>query len=621
MQVPQYQRQVKQQIPGVVQPPAAAFGIHSTAVGDQLQNIGRQITERAIERQKQKDLQDIIDAETQYRKEMDELLYNPDNGLITTRKQNNAYNVTEDFDAAAERIKQKYANVLATEEMKTKFNQLADGHYVANRNTVIRHEASQTQEAKLQSYKTNIALNVSDAAKDASTENIARLIGDSNAKTDAVMQPLGQDPETISKVKKDVAGEIVSSAVSVLLQAGDYKTAKERLREFRDQIPAEVAAKIKAEIEKVEFGEEMVKFWNEVKDLKLENGAPDYEAMEKKVKERYSGTEFEKVWNFVQGKAGEQERIELNARQDKDRSFTNEAVTAMKSGVLYEDALKIADKYAYDATDLLAKEEYIRKLYGVSKDGGRVSTQSDPSTYIGLWTGIRTHEVSREDIDKAFINGFLTQSDWEGLRKDLFNEMTGVQREIDDRTLEYANIKADEYNLNAEDRAAFLYHIKPQIMGKSHDEAITIINNNLEKTGGWFSPRQWKYDYNQAEKQNKEWGTVYNLFGEGDVRKGKEYVMAIGYGLMATDQNKTEYTYNDIVEFINAVGGRAEFENPNSQVKLAINRLMENNQLVTAENVKYLVQQWHQGETLEPPEPKQPKANISIPPVKWTVFK
>ena len=96
----------------------------------------------------------------------------------------------------------------------------------------------------------------------------------------------------------------------MLLQAGDYKTAKERLREFRDQIPAEVAAKIKAEIEKVEFGEEMVKFWNEVKDLKLENGAPDYEAMEEKVKSKYSGTEFEKVWNFVQGKAEEQERID-----------------------------------------------------------------------------------------------------------------------------------------------------------------------------------------------------------------------------------------------------------------------------------------------------------------------
>ena len=618
MQVPQYQRQVKQQIPGVVQPPAAAFGIHSTAVGDQLQNIGRQITERAIERQKQKDLQDIIDAETQYRKEMDELLYNPDNGLITTRKQNNAYNVTEDFDAAAEKIKQKYASRLATEEMKMKFYQLADSHYVANRNTVIRHEASQTQEAKLQSYKTNIALNVSDAAKDASAENIARLIGDSNAKTDAVLQPLGQDPETIAKVKKDVAGEIVASAVSVLLQAGDYKTAKERLREFRDQIPAEVAAKIKAEIEKVEFGEEMVKFWNEVKDLKLENGAPDYEAMEEKVRSKYSGTEFEKVWSFVQGKAGEQERIELNARQDKDRSFTNEAVTAMKSGVLYEDALKIADKYAYDATDLLAKEEYIRKLYGVSKDGGRVSTQSDPSTYIGLWTGIRTHEVTREDIDKAFINGFLTQSDWEGLRKDLFNEMMGVQREIDDRTLEYANIKADEYNLDAEERAAFLYYIKPQIMGKSHDEAIAIINNSFAKTDGWFSPRKWKQEYNQAEKQNKAWGTVYNLLGEGDVRKGKEYVMAIGYGLMATDQNKTEYTYNDIVEFINAVGGRAEFENPNSLVKLAINRLIENNQLVTVENVKYLLQQWHQEETQEP---KQPKANISTPPVRWSIFK
>lgn len=593
VQVPQYQRQVKQQIPGVVQPPAAAFGIHSTAVGDQLQNIGRQITERAIERQKQKDLQDIIDAETQYRKEMDELLYNPDNGLITTRKQNNAYNVTEDFDAAAERIKQKYANVLATEEMKTKFNQLADGHYVANRNTVIRHEASQTQEAKLQSYKTNIALNVSDAAKDASTENIARLIGDSNAKTDAVMQPLGQDPETVSKVKKDVAGEIVASAVSVLLQAGDYKTAKERLREFRDQIPAEVAAKIKAEIEKVEFGEEMVKFWNEVKDLKLENGAPDYEAMEKKVKDRYSGAEFEKVWNFVQGKAGEQERIELNARQDKDRSFTNEAVTAMKSGVLYEDALKIADKYAYDATDLLAKEEYIRKLYGVSKDGGRVSTQSDPSTYIGLWTGIRTHEVSREDIDKAFINGFLTQSDWEGLRKDLFNEMTGVQREIDDRTLEYAKIQAEEYGLDPEERAKFLYHLKPQITGKSHDEAIAIINNAFEKTGGWFSKRQWVQEYNQADKHNKVWTATYNILGSGDVTKGKQYVMAIGYGMMATNAYKTEYTNEDIVNFINDLGGAKEFEKDSSPVIRAIEILTSENQLVTVENVKYLVNQLH----------------------------
>ena len=118
------------------------------------------------------------------------------------------------------------------------------------------------------------------------------------------MQPLGQDPETISKVKKDVAGEIVASAVSVLLQAGDYKTAKERLREFRDQIPAEVAAKIKAEIEKVEFGEEMVKFWNEVKDLKLENGAPDYEAMEKKVKERYSGASLKRYGTLSKGRRG-----------------------------------------------------------------------------------------------------------------------------------------------------------------------------------------------------------------------------------------------------------------------------------------------------------------------------
>lgn len=617
MQVPQYQRQVKQQIPGMVQPPAAAFGVHSTAIGDQMQNIGRQIFERAIERQKQKDLQDIIDAETQYRKEMDELLYNPDKGLITTRKQNDAYDVTEDFDAEAERIKQKYANGLATEEMKTKFNQLADGHYVANRSAVIRHEASQTQEAKLQSYKTNVELNVSDAAKDASAENVSRLIGDSNAKTDAIMQPLGQDAETIAKVKKDVAGEIVASAVNALLQSGDYKTAKERLSEFRDQIPAAVALKIKAEIEKVEFGEEMVKFWNEVKDLKLENGAPDYEAMEKQVKSKYSGTEFEKVWSFVQGKAGEQERIELNAQQDKDRSFTNEAVTAFKGGVLYEEALKIADRFAYDETDLLAKEEYIRKLFGVSKDGGRVSTQSDPSTYIGLWTSIRTHEVTRESIDKAFINGLLTQSDWEGLRKDLFNELTGVQKEIDDRTWEYANIQADEYNLSPEKKAKYLYHIKPQIAGKAHDEAVAIINNYFDKTGGWFSKRLWEQEYNQADKDNKVWTTTYNILGEGDVSRGKKYAMVIGYGAMATDPNKTEYTNDDVVNFINELGGRKEFEKPDSQIVRAIEALATENQLVTVENVKYILQQLHQ-ET----QPSQKQTTTpSSPPVSWSIWK
>ena len=73
---------------------------------------------------------------------------------------------------------------------------------------------------------------------------------------------------------------------------------------------------------------------------------------------------------------GEQERIELNARRTK--TFVHKrSVTAMKSGVLYEDALKIADKYAYDATDLLAKKNTLESFM-VSRKTGAVSTQSDP---------------------------------------------------------------------------------------------------------------------------------------------------------------------------------------------------------------------------------------------------
>ena len=94
--------------------------------------------------------------------------------------------------------------------------------------------------------------------------------------------------------------------------------------------------------------------------------------------------------------------------------------------------------------------------------------------------------------------------------------MTGVQREIDDRTWEYANIKADEYIANAEDRAHFCI-TKPQIMGKSHDEGDYYHQHNLEKRRMVLATME--NDYNQAEKQNNEWA-VYNC-SAGRCPKGK----------------------------------------------------------------------------------------------------
>ena len=113
------------------------------------------------------------------------------------------------------------------------------------------------------------------------------------------------------------------------------------------------------------------------------------------------------------------------------------------------------------------------------------------------------------------------------------------------------------------------------------------------------------------------WTTTYNILGEGDVSRGKKYAMVIGYGVMATDASKSEYTNEDVVNFINELGGRQEFEKPDSQIVRAIEALATENQLVTVENVKYILQQLHQ----EAQPAQNQTTPSSSPPVSWSIWK
>jgi hypothetical protein len=112
--VPTYDRKVRQDVPAISNPPAAAFGMDvyqaNKGLGETIQGLGEMLSKRAIEKQEQKDLQVVTEAETAYRKDMDDLLYNQDNGILN-RSLINAENSTKDYDEAAAKIRQKYLEI------------------------------------------------------------------------------------------------------------------------------------------------------------------------------------------------------------------------------------------------------------------------------------------------------------------------------------------------------------------------------------------------------------------------------------------------------------------------------------------------------------------------------
>ena len=85
MKIPVYERQVQQNVQNVVDPGQQAFGVGVAQAQQQaasaMRGLADLVMQRALELQEREDARQVQEAETKFKRELDNLIYNPDSGL------------------------------------------------------------------------------------------------------------------------------------------------------------------------------------------------------------------------------------------------------------------------------------------------------------------------------------------------------------------------------------------------------------------------------------------------------------------------------------------------------------------------------------------------------------
>lgn len=592
VKVPVYERQVQTKTPQVsemrhLRPAPGAFG---GEVGQALQDLGntgekisQAILKRVAERKAQDNDLEIARLDTAFREDMQNALLNDENneqgvpkGLLS-RKLGQAKGITVEYDRLFLDKKKDYIESLKDDRQKQALNQLMDQRYLADRETIIRHERIQGDEDADNVLKANLTRRVDDAALVTNPQDLCALIDQSVQLQTVGHKHKGSDEETINLENAAIAGQIAKSSVMATLEV-DPALSQQKLNAVKDRIPKTVLVELQQSIDGKKFADSRVQTWNEVQSFRLGDGTPDRAKMQSYVYslEGFTTDQKEKLWDYVKGRAAEDEQNMIKLEGAENKRFLERLYKIKSEGKGFDEAIKLAGHgNAYERGQ---REEVVKRLYGAPAN-------TDPSTYMMLWEGIRDGRVKKEDIDRAQADNRLAVNDWQGLRQEFYRSRTeGIKSQDDAAWNRIGQLAVAHFGNDQKKKNAYLYEVKKSAEGKTPEEAFVIAQDKLktdQKSGWWvFGKReQWQTDLARRDAQDVVWGKIYGELG-------KDTVMAIGQGLIAG--GKPAWNYNDVIQFAEALGGYEKIK-PGTPAAKAMRYLIDKGELTTVANVKAVI--------------------------------
>jgi hypothetical protein len=264
MRVPTYEKQTSRITPTVstpqeLRPPAAAFGTEmaeaTTRLGETGMKIASAIMQRAAERRKELMAKQVFEQDTLFRQEMQNVLYNDQvdkNGKplgFLSRKLDQTQNITPEFDQAYSNIKKKYLNNVAAPEQKDALARMLDSTYLSHRDNIIRHERNQIDQSIQNSFKSNLDIQVNDAAQLQDGPSVIRAIDAAIVTQDTLSKINGYDEKTAEAQRIDVRGKVAKTAFSSAMAENNLIKAQSIYNAVKGKIPAEIAEKMKEQVE------------------------------------------------------------------------------------------------------------------------------------------------------------------------------------------------------------------------------------------------------------------------------------------------------------------------------------------------------------------------------------
>jgi len=229
MKVPTYQRQVGANLPQPAQPSPEASGVGvaqaAGGLGSTAQNVGLMLAQHGIEMQEREDARQTQEAETAFRKALDDLQHNQRNGLLN-RQLSDAVGITIDFDKQAEELRKQYLDTLPGKTQKEQFGLASDSHIQAARSAVLRYETDQIRKGEDTAYANALAADFADVARDPSQETLVRKIADATSRINTYGAMRGWTPEMTEAQALKVSGQMAFAAITQQLTSNNIAAAQ-----------------------------------------------------------------------------------------------------------------------------------------------------------------------------------------------------------------------------------------------------------------------------------------------------------------------------------------------------------------------------------------------------------
>lgn len=493
--VPTYEPQVgirtlnTAEAPAAQRPPAAAFGGDvaeaDQRVGQAVAGLGEKLAQRVVERQQRDQEQEVLAADTEFRKALQGVLSSPEVGAdkrpkgLLNRNLGQAKGGTVEFDSSYAELRRSFLESVPTPQQRAALAARMDSHYVSSRDLVVRHESRQGEEDFKSSLDLNLKQRVSDAAAATDPAGLNQAIDEA-----VRVQAEGGQRLGVKTDGRQLAGDMAKTSISAVLDQ-DPKRAADLLASVREKLPPDVAASLEQAIDGKKLADERLALWDNLSReraqfMTLPDGGWDLTAMRGAVLALDVPAEKkEKMWDYVKSRANEDQVIRARADQANDREFFNAAIQAKERGLSFDQALKLSSGFgARDNYDIAQRQEVVKKLWA----GPSVT---DPQTYVAIWERVQAGGSSKREIDAAFNAGALTPSDYRGLREQFFK----AQVEGDNPAAKLAwdrvkNLAEEKFGSDKKSRDGFLYVMQAERTGKKPEELLEIAQQRLSKDPG-----------------------------------------------------------------------------------------------------------------------------------------
>lgn len=211
---PQYSATISSQLP---QGSPASFGTQvakeMAGMGDAIGKWGSNLVEYAIKQQEKEDDNYIMRRENDMRKALNDLMYNPQTGLVN-QKLHNAKGATVTFDDEVEKLTQQFMMDVNNPNLQAKFQQRVGQWIPSYRTTIAKHEGDETFTAMKTDNDTNMQDKIDFRMINTNGESAAALLNDLKQNKSYLVNTMGLSPAAADEVIQ----EKYSNAILLMAQ-------------------------------------------------------------------------------------------------------------------------------------------------------------------------------------------------------------------------------------------------------------------------------------------------------------------------------------------------------------------------------------------------------------------